>query len=136
VLIYLGTFAERCSGDASLTLRAWSPIVTGLGGCCWPDPEPAWLAGPYPGAWLEPAQTDAFTGSRVQWPFIPPGVDQSLLQQESWVEVVGHFRDPAAASCRQTLLTSPPMRLQSLRAVQRDCEQRFVVESIAPAERP
>lgn len=136
VLMYLGRAAERCIGDASITIRAWSPVVTGIGGCCAPIPEPAWLAGPFPDGWLEPAETDAYSGSAVLSAYIPPEVDQSLLQQESWVEIVGHFRDPASEGCRQTPVTSPPMRLTSLAAAQYECRQRFVVESIAPPDGP
>lgn len=134
VLMYLGPFAEHCFGDASLTIRGWVPVIEGLGGCCWPTPEPGWLAGPYAGGYIAAGDYAGVFPSLGL--YIPPGVNQSALRQESWVEVVGHFRDAAAGSCRRIPLVAPPMRLESLRAVERDCEQRFVVESIRAVDGP
>jgi len=69
--------------------------------------------------------------------YLPPGVDPALLQQETWVEVVGHFRDEAAAGCGSTPLAMfAPHRLESQACVRRGCQQRFVVESITAADSP
>ena len=46
-LMFLGSTAADCYGDAPLTVRAWTPIVDGLGGCCRPK---AGRAGLLPGS--------------------------------------------------------------------------------------
>ncbi len=139
-LIYLGPFAERCFGDASLTIRGWVPFIEGLGGCCWPIAEPGWLAGTYAGGYIAPAgsralREDYFPESLPL--YLPPGVDPAALRQESWVEVVGHFRDQASASCARTPLAMFSQHLlESQITVRRDCQQRFVVESIVTVDGP
>jgi hypothetical protein len=134
VLLYLGGFGDACFGDSSLTIRAQVPVIEGLGGCCWPTPDPVWLASPYAGAYVTPA-ADLDLGT-VLGLYLAPGVDGSALVQGSWVEVVGHFDDAAAASCRRTPLFSPPMGLEGMHSVQRDCASRFVVESVRSVDGP
>jgi hypothetical protein len=147
VLMYLEPFAEQCFGQATLTVRGWVPVIDGLGGCCFPVTEPGWLAGIYPGGYLMPGEGEAFvfndvTGRRVQeWDlftvFIPPGVNPGLLQQRTWVEVVGHYRDDASGSCRSIPLAMyAPHSLESQIAVRLECRQRFVVQSITEVDGP
>jgi hypothetical protein len=134
VLMYLGPYAEQCFGQTSLAVRGWVPFIEGLGGCCYPVSEPNWLAGPYPGGYLMPGEEPYSAGLSL---YLPPGVDPALLKPETWAEVVGHFRDDAAASCRRTPVAMfPPSLLESRASVQLDCRQRFVVESITTGEGP
>ena len=135
VLIYLGPFAERCFGDATLTVRGSMPFIDGIGGCCWPTADPDWLAGVVAGGYIGPAKVDF--GPAVLPLFVPPGVDADALRAGKWVEVVGHYRDKAAAECDRTPLDGFVFhRLESLATVRRDCEQRFVVESIRSVDGP
>jgi len=135
VLMYLGPFAEQCFGDTSVTVRGWVPLVEGLGGCCFPASKPEWIAGVYPGGYLMPGESDQWAASLNG--YLPPGISPALLQSKTWVEVVGHFHDAAAASCRSTPLAMyPPGALASRAAVRRGCEQRFVVESITAVDGP
>ena len=133
-LAYSGSLAERCYGNASLIIRAWVPVIDGLGGCCSPDPAPAWLAGAYPSMWLAPGPTDQIRASLPI--YIPPGIDDADLVAGTWVEVIGHFRDPAALDCSQTPRNDFPQRLGSLEGARLACAQRFVVESIVAVDGP
>ncbi len=133
VLLYLGSFANACFGETTLTIRGHVPSLEGLGGCCWATPDPIWLAGPYPGAFLTPAAEDEMALFSL---YVPPGVDTSALAADSWVEIVGHFDDPAAETCRRTPLVSPPMGLEALESVRADCASRFVVESVRSVDGP
>jgi hypothetical protein len=135
VLMYLEPFAEQCFGDSSLTVRGWVPLVEGLGGCCFPISEPRWLNGVYPGGWLMSGEAnDWWTGLNA---YVPTGVDGTRLQPNTWVEVVGHFRDPAAASCASTpLALFAPHALVSQAGIRQDCLQRFVLESITAVGGP
>lgn len=133
-LAYMGRLAEECYGNASFTVRAWVPLIEGLGGCCWPDPSPEWLARPISGAWLAPGPTDQM---RATVPiYLPPGVDAGPLATHTWVEVTGHFRDPASDDCRQTPRPDYAQRLGSLQSAQLACRQRLVVERIVAVDGP
>jgi hypothetical protein len=138
VLIYLAPFANECFGEASLTVRGRVPFIDGIGGCCLPIAEPAWLAGHLPGGFIDPGKVG--TQWRLQWSLrlqIPPGIDAKALRARDWVEIDGHYADELADTCRRTPLgTLVWQRLESQAAVRRDCEQRFVVESIAPVNGP
>ncbi|MDH5284838.1 MAG: SH3 domain-containing protein, partial [Gemmatimonadota bacterium] len=83
-LIFLGPFAERCFGDASLTIRGWVPYIEGLGGCCFPIAEPGWLAAAYSGGYLAPAGSRELReyGLPESLPlYLPAGVDPAALRQ-------------------------------------------------------
>lgn len=131
-LIFLGDRGLDCFGGATLTVRGWVPLIEGLGGCCWPDPEPDWLAGPYPAAWLTSGEVDHW-GLNL---YVAPGVDPAALATHTWVEVRGHFDDPAAATCRRSPLPDFLHRVESQALVRDECARRFVVESITPASAP
>jgi hypothetical protein len=135
VLIYLAPFANECFGEASLTIRGRVPVIEGLGGCCWPVSEPGWLAGKYAGGYITSAGRVLVPG--VLALYLPPQMNADALREGGWVEVVGHFRDEAAETCRRTPLPLfPGHRLESQATVRRDCEQRFVVESIKAIDGP
>jgi hypothetical protein len=147
VLMYLEPFAGECFGQTSLTVRGWVPAIDGLGGCCFPVTEPGWLAGTYPGGYLMPGRGEALAFEDVRGRFVqewdlfrvylPPGLTAGSLQQESWVEIVGHYRDDAAGTCRSIPLAMyAPHSLESLVAVRRECRQRFVGESITAVDGP
>lgn len=106
-----------------------------------------WLAGSR-GTYVSPGELDALDVALSL--HIPPGVDASALEMGRWIEIVGHFRDEAAASCRIRPPTwhshggvipadSPaflPHLLESPASVQHDCRQRFVAESITAVDGP
>jgi len=138
VLMYLDRFAGECFGQTSLTIRVWVPVPPDVGGCCFPVTEPDWLGGIYPsGGYLLPGAGEFFAGWGALNVYIPPGVNAGLLQTGTWVEVVGHFSDGAAGTCRSIPLTMYALHsLESQVAVRRVCQQRFVVESITTVDGP
>lgn len=132
-LMFLDVRAVECYGSDSITVRGWVPLIDGLGGCCWPIAEPSWLAGPYPQGWIVPGEADRMSLEL----YVPPGIDGSALENEhTWVEVTGHFADPAAAGCTHTPISSLTHRLPSQEVVRQECASRFVVESIVAADAP
>ncbi len=135
VLIYLGPFAEHCFGGETLTVRGRVPLLE-LGGCCSPIGEPEWLARTLvAGGYIGPGKMDF--GPSMLALYVPPGVDADTLRAEGWVEVVGHYRDKASAQCRRTPLDGFVYhRLESQSTVRRDCEQRFVIDSIKRVDGP
>jgi hypothetical protein len=131
-LMFLGADARECYGDASLTVRGWVPLIEGLGGCCYPISEPAWLAGPYPTGWISPAEIDRMALNV----YVPPNVDVSAFDEHTWVEVTGHFADAAADDCRHIPEPSVAHRLESQEAARDLCAGRFVVERVVASTAP
>jgi hypothetical protein len=139
VLAYLGRYAEGCFGDASITIRGFVPLADGFGGCCPPHGEPSWLAGTFPGSILAAGVTEEDFPTYQFSVRVPPGVDRALLDFSGtgrWVEVVGHYRDPASASCVSRPQRHYPNPLASHEAMQALCRERFVVESVTEVEGP
>ncbi|HEX7171905.1 MAG TPA: SH3 domain-containing protein, partial [Candidatus Limnocylindria bacterium] len=134
VLMYLGSLAGECLGDASMTVTGWVPDIQGLGGCCWPIADPQWLAGPYPGGFLAPARTTEPIASLLL--YLPPGVSFPASEPGTKLEVIGHFGDAAAAICRRTPDDDLAYYLEAPRVTRSDCAARFVVESVTVIEGP
>ncbi len=134
VLEYLGAFARDCLGDESMIITGWTPEPLGLGGCCWPIADPTWLAGPYPSSFLAPARTAEAAFSLGL--YLPPGLSVGKSEAGTKLEVVGHFDDPAAATCRRTPGDYPADYLEAPRVTRNDCASRFVVESVTVLEEP
>ena len=136
VLSYLGRFATECFGEGSITIRGWVGEL-GFGGCCPPQGEPAWLASVFPPAILysgDPADTGANYQLIV---YAPPEVDRTLLDEPgTWVEVVGHFNDPASTDCLYRPNLTYPNALGSPEEAEAVCRQRFAVESIVEVDGP
>ncbi len=119
-----------CFGSRPLTFRAW--VVDpgeGYGGACepviptWLNPcvLPDWLLAPGKiGKGQIPGQLHALRG---------PEVTGNLKGVSRWVNVTGHFDDPAAATCRPeagpAAVGDPPVGLFVLR-----CREQFVVTRI------
>lgn len=148
ILMYLSPFAEHCFGGAALTIRAWVPAISFLGDGAPGAPEPSWLARSW-GSFLSPGPLDDRLHATLSI-HTPPALDTSALQIGRWVEVIGHFRDEAAATC---MVTPPsahsmggrtpddapafvPHLLVAPNSVRHQCEGRFVVESITVVEGP
>jgi hypothetical protein len=135
ILVFLGSMAEDCFADATLTIRGWSPEPQGVGGCCFPDPDPVWLAAAFPAGWLMPTEPGEL-GSPTLSLHVPPNVDAGGINGDAWIEVVGHFRDPASVTCTHTPNPTVNVPLAAPQHVVRICEQRFVVESVRVVDGP
>jgi hypothetical protein len=139
VLAYLGRYAEGCLGDTSITVRAYVPVADGFGGCCPPQGEPDWLAGTFPGVVLAAGIESGEFGSYQIGVRVPPDVDRAPLNVSGggkWVEIVGHYQDPASATCVSRPQQNFPNPLASHESMQQLCRERFVVDSVVEVDGP
>ncbi len=128
-VMFLGGLAAGCFGNASLTVTAWITVPEGLGGCCWPSGEPEWLNAPIPTGFLAPGPA-GFVGSVGVYP-VPDVADEFETPRRS--RVTGHFQDPAAQECRRIPQPNYPHQLEARSEVVSECERRFVVDRVEPA---
>jgi hypothetical protein len=111
-----------------MTFRAWVAECQGcFGGDEGADMEPAWLLNPPDRIALSPVEGL----SDIAMPVTP--VESLIVQPEwtgHWVEVTGHYDDPASASCRE--VADPRTgAIQLPRQVTIDnCRQQFVVTAV------
>ncbi len=87
-----------CHGAMPFTFRAFSVAC----GDCWGpadgEPEPAWLLNPGPDQlFLSPEEGQDNWSTAVLGPSLAP-LDPAWTG--TWLEITGHFDDPAASSCR------------------------------------
>jgi len=122
-----------CFGDRPITFRAWSSPCEVCYGVPVGTSTPDWLAAPTENQlYLSPIEGGhAFTSV-----VLAPSVRSDPAWTSAWLEVTGHFDDPAAASCRwePTLeeLTYYPGRDQFV--IQ--CRSAFVVTAVSVVEGP
>jgi hypothetical protein len=116
----LGGERLACFGAAPIRLEGRFSCA----GCATEAPgifEPSWLATPYGGKLVVPAEPDRRV---LLW--FPPGVTPPTEEQA--VRVVGHFDDPAARTCQITeenVPTPPDIAVQL-------CRAHFVVDAFEP----
>lgn len=124
-----GELGAACFGDRPITVRGFATDCGGCGGYTLGNFEPGWLATPLAGAdtFLAPFEVDAGYGRSV---IVHPDIADQWVDNR-WLEVTGHFDDPAASTCHETL----PLEYWGAAPVPRDylvatCRQRFVVTAI------
>jgi hypothetical protein len=129
-LAYLGDRAYDCFGDQPLTVRAWVPVEEGRGGCCYPEPEPAWLGMVIPPQLLMPGEDANATFAATIGVHLAPGVDPDEFPDEAWVEVTGHYGDARSSECvlrPHGFFANPPIPVEE--AVD-TCLRNFVVDQV------
>jgi hypothetical protein len=121
----------RCFGDQVLRIRGVT-AECGCGGVTTEQGSPAWLIDPlgYSDVYLSPRVVAADTGIGGLTIRINPANPLTVPPAGTYVELTGHFADPAAATCRihpNSFFFGPvPPR----GAVVARCEQTFVVTGI------
>lgn len=115
-----------CFGPQSLTVRGYSPLpAQGSGGICPVAEELKWLAcNPDSHQIVSGPDAPFFDFSALVFA-VPPSV--TMPSPEQWIEVTGHYDDPAAQGCT---FGDPPE--QSVL----ECRAQFVVETARPADPP
>jgi len=127
--------AVSCLGDTQISFRAWSVNCVG----CFDElprvtAMPRWLVTPG-GSQLALSPIEGF----ANW-WAPVVLDPALKTdpawKETWVDVTGHFDDPAARECQ-----SPPRGEEELyyggrQQVVDGCRQQFVVTAVTPVPGP
>lgn len=129
-------FAVACYGDASLTIRVWSSACDGCWGSAEGTYDEEWLAYPSSNSlYLSPVKWAGTSwGSAVLAPALAPSPDPSW--NETWLELTGHFDDPAATRCHWT---PPPDQLiyyGGSRQIIDGCRQQFVVTKVRVVDGP
>ncbi len=126
--------AVACFGDAPFTFRAWSVGCPG----CQPESsdqyEPAWLANPTTNPlFLQPIKSEAGSWRQV---VTAPDLAIDPGWTGSWIEVTGHFDDPAAASCRWSPSYSSELYYTGQASFVESCRQQFVVTAVRVVDGP
>jgi hypothetical protein len=118
-----------CFGDAPLTIRAFASTCDG---CYYENPgtaEPEWLAQPTDAnrLYLSPAEVD---GWETLDAVLAPSLEPNPRWVNRWLEVSGHFDDPASATCRRTPVLEEEYWYQGRESVIDECRTRFVVTRV------
>ena len=126
-----------CFGDAPMTMRAWS---VGCDQCYGSGPggaEPAWLAAPTNNqlflAPIKPASTGEWWISLVLHPSV---VADPALALGAWIELTGHFDDPAAATCHYEPALEELAYWSGQHSFIDNCRQTFVVTDVRAVSGP
>jgi hypothetical protein len=128
--------AAFCFGDAPITLRAYAVPCNGCGdgGGTRDRYVPDWLANPNPGAlFLAPLaiQEGGFTPVRL-----PPTLGLNAGWASHWLEVTGHFDDPASATCRWYPDPATGGIVAIAQSTIDQCRQEFVVTAVRVVSGP
>jgi hypothetical protein len=144
-LAALGDAAAACYGDAKLEVTAYLPgdLEVGIGSLY--DDQPAWLSGPLQFALLA-SQRDLGTSAWLN-AHIPPALGSCDGTQDApscvlhpylrrWLTVVGHFNDPASATCTSTPYpgADPAPPTITTAQAQATCRTHFVLDSFVQAK--
>ncbi len=129
--------AVACFGTTPMTVRMWSASCNGCSGQAGGTYEEEWLAAPTldqlylcPIVWPDNCWTSA-----VLAPTLTP-VSEEPSWLNAWLDVTGHFDDPASTSCHWN---PPPDQLQYYPGVRQTidaCRQQFVVTAIRVVKGP
>jgi hypothetical protein len=128
-----GGVAASCFGDAPLTIRGYSVRQDPCRGCDDGTFEPAWLSYSAEGLSLMPFETG---GSWFRSAALDPSVKPLREWDDAWVEVTGHFDDPAAQECGQELTPETEAWYPGRQMLIDDCRGRFVVTAVTVADGP
>lgn len=124
--------APLCYGATPLTLRAWS------GRCGWclgnrsGQRQPHWLAEPGRNQ-LNLSPLEGLNDGPTQV-VLDPTVEFDRAWVGTWVEVTGHFDDPASMTCTWTPLEEELQWYSGRQQVIDTCRQQFVVTSLTVIE--
>jgi hypothetical protein len=121
--------AASCHGATPITFRAYSVPCSECAGSMEGSPEPAWLLNPQSDQlWLSPDDTHAdWTSTAVLDPSLVP-LDPAWTR--AWLEVTGHFDDPAAATCRREPVADEIAYWYGLQPLIDQCRMTFVVTEV------
>jgi hypothetical protein len=124
------TTVPLCFGSSPITFRAWSSNCQGCGAGS--AGEPAWLITPTHTLYLSPIAMGGL-GTLV---VVSPSLEMHEAWTDAWVQVTGHFDDPAALSCH---FEPSAEELQYWGGQQSGidlCRQKFVVTEVVVVPPP
>ena len=126
-----------CNPDGSITVRGWWPELpaNGLGGACASGPPSGWLYCQNINHNLVVIdETEGFEGIGLKVN-IDPASGVTMPGRGQWIEVVGHFDDPAAQGCDENAALNGDLDENPDRIVL-VCRTHLVVESVTPVNGP
>jgi hypothetical protein len=123
--------APVCFGDAEITMRAWSVRCQQCWGSRPGVGEPAWLMAPTSNQLylspIKPIRPDEWWTTMIVDPSV---VMDPIANAGTWVELTGHFDDPAAASCHYQPAVQELPYWAGQQAIVDTCKQTFVVTDV------
>ncbi|HEX5578655.1 MAG TPA: SH3 domain-containing protein [Candidatus Limnocylindria bacterium] len=128
--------AADCFGDRPITIRAWSVACEGCYGDGSGEWQPAWLAEPTDLRLLHLSAIDTADWGTIDAVLDPSLRDRAADHPSRWVEVTGHYDDPAAITCRWTPPVSEEMWFSGTADAVATCRARFVVTAVHRASGP
>jgi hypothetical protein len=126
--------AVACFGSEPISFRAWSVPCDGCFGLMPGTAEPAWLANPGPNqVYLAPIESNDYG---FQHALLDPSLALEPSPTNAWVEVTGHFDDPAAGGCRYTPAAEDEAYYMGRAATITACRLQFVITSLEVVDGP
>ena len=118
-----------CFGDAPVTIRAYSMACEG---CSYEYPgtaDPEWLVQPTEAnrLYLSPAEGEGWEYLEA---VLAPSLELNPRWTDRWLEVTGHFDDPASGSCRRIPPPEEEYWYGGRQSVIDECRNRFVVTKV------
>jgi hypothetical protein len=127
--------AVACLGDAQITFRAWAAECEGCYGSGDGRYEQAWLVGATGNAlYLSPVEDDS--GGWWTPAVVHPSLEYDTDWPGQWLEVTGHFDDPAASDCRLTPGPAEAWYYEGRQTTVDQCRQQFVVTEVSVVSGP
>lgn len=128
----------RCFGRRSFDVVGWYGLSCGAGGANVVT-EPDWLLGPFTAVWIYDRENPTYDAPgviRFEVRFHPDaGIRPCGLPGSGWYRLTGHFDDPAAVTCRETVVNELVPSIDPA-AVIRACRETFVATAIVPSAAP
>ena len=126
-----------CQLDGSFTVRGWwdEEPGEGLGGACASGPPSGWLYCSnlnHNRVLMDESEHPQGVGIQV---YIDPDSDVTMPDRGQWIEIVGHFDDPAAQGCDENAALNGDLDEEPDRVVL-ICRTQLVVESVRPVNGP
>ena len=126
-----GAVGAECFGSTPVTFAAWNTVGGGCGGYAPGRFEPEWLASPFAmfALVITPMEVPAGACGDAA---IPPGT--SVPEPQQWIEVTGHWADPASADCQW--IPQPDFPYVGYGDLEGQCRATFVATSVVPTDAP
>ena len=130
------SLAVPCFGDRELTFTAWSMDCTDCFGHGSGSGSPGWLLDPAHSFALLPVEMPADTGG--WWREAIPAADVAWRDEYvgAWLQIAGHYDDPASARCRWTPAEADEIYYFGIQADVNACRLRFVVSEVTVVDGP
>lgn len=124
-----------CYGDAPITFEAFSVRCDDCSYAEEGNPQPAWLLNPGSNQlFLSPQESS--DGNWWSTGVLGPGITREAAWIGKWIEVTGHFDDPAAATCRSDVTAESVSYWSGLQAYVDRCRLTFVVTEVTVLSPP